>query len=64
MSAQVVRLKKNSDPLKADDGTLIGPVDQAYVRLVYCMAGWPDRPVIHRVEATEAERLGYRLLTE
>jgi hypothetical protein len=64
MSAQIVKLWTTSDPLEAGEGRVMGPIDQAYVRLVYCMAGWPDRPAIHRFEAMEADRLGAKLLTE
>jgi hypothetical protein len=64
MTAQIVAFKKTSDRFQADDQTLMELIDHAHVRLIYCMAGWPDRPVIHRVEAMEAERLGHRLRTE
>jgi hypothetical protein len=59
MSAKIIRLATIPDPVETSE-----PIDKAYARLVYCMAGLPDRPTVHNKEKVEANLLGYRLLTK
>jgi hypothetical protein len=61
MSARIIRFERSPEPVKAADQS----IDEIYVRLVYCLAEFPDHSTVHRFEAMEAARWGSRrLLTE
>jgi hypothetical protein len=61
MSAKILSFSSSSpEPVEAADEA----IDKFYVRLVYCLAGCPDRLPVHPFEEIDAARLGSRLLTE
>jgi hypothetical protein len=48
----------------ASANAAIDSIDVAYVRLVFSLAAFPERPPVHGFEAMKAARFGFGLLTE